>query len=166
MKELENLLPKWKPVVNVFWKKWWLWKWLSRTWYINMWFINWHCLILPVLKAGVTSKKTRPILWLQNLSVYPWTFFVDIFSLLAVIYVISKNSKIFILSGNWKYTEPKQKVKSLSRTIHLNVKSVLHTMANVERGKGKLKLWVSLSKGEVSLEDIANIINKYDFLIF
>jgi len=39
-------------------------------------------------------------------------------------------------------------------------------MANVERGKGKLKLWVSLSKGEVSLEDIANIINKYDFLIF
>ena len=131
-----------------------------------MWFINWHCLILPVLKAGVTSKKARPILWLQNLSVYPWTFFVDILSLLAVIYVISRNGKIFILPGNWKYTEPKQEVKSLSRTIHLNVKSVLHTIANVERGKGKLKLWVSLSKGEVSLEDIANIINKYDFLIF
>lgn len=135
--------------------------WLSRTRYINTWFINWHCFILPVLKAGVTSKKARPILWLQNLSVYPWTFFVNILSLLAVVYVISRIGKIFILPGNWKYTESKQELKSLSRIIHLNVKSVLHTIANVERGKGKLKLWVSSNTEEVSLEDIANIISKY-----
>ena len=49
----------------------------------------------------------------------------------------------------------------LSRAIHLNVESVLHTVARVQRKEGNLKLWESSSKEEVSLKTIAKAMSKY-----